>query len=93
MFHNLEDKSNDFEFVDIPSNRKLFEQMGFSRDESHPDGQDAETFEVPENFVGEYKSVVAREVVESDMRARNTGKQVVEEMEKVKSNADENVEN
>lgn len=93
MFHNLEDKSNDFEFVDIPSNRKLFEQMGFSRDESHPDGQDAETFEVPENYVGEYKSVVAREVIESDMRSRNTGKQVVEEMEKVKSNADENVEN
>ena len=90
MFHNLEDKSNDFEFVDIPSNRKLFEQMGFSRDESHPDGQDADTFEVPENFVGEYKSVVAREVVESDMRSRNSGKQVVEEMEKVKSNTDEN---
>ena len=90
MFHNLEDKSNDFEFVDIPSNRKLFEQMGFSRDESHPDGQDADTFEVPENFVGEYKSVVAREVIESDMRSRNSGKQVVEEMEKVKSNTDEN---
>lgn len=93
MFHNLEDKSNNFEFVDIPSNRKLFEQMGFSRDESHPDGQDADTFEVPENFVGEYKSVVAREVVESDMRSRNSGKQVVEEMEKVKSKTDENVEN
>ena len=90
MFHNLEDKSNDFEFVDIPCNRKLFEQMGFSRDESHPDGQDADTFDVPENFVGEYKSVVAREVVESDMRTRNSGKQVVEEMEKVKSNTDEN---
>lgn len=93
MFHNLEDKSNNFEFVDIPSSRKLFEQMGFSRDESHPDGQDSDTFEVPENFVGEYKSVVAREVIESDMRSHKSGKQVVEEMEKVKSKTDENVEN
>lgn len=83
MFHNLDDKSNDFEFVDIPSNRKLFEQMGFSRDESHPDGQDADTFEVPENFVGEYKSVVAREVIESDMRSHSSGKEVVESMEDV----------
>ena len=89
MFHNLEDKSNDFEYVDIPSNRKLFEQMGFSRDESHPDGQDPDTFEVPENFVGEYKSVVAREVIESDMRSRSSGKAVVESMEEViKSNDD-----
>lgn len=93
MFHNLEDKSNNFEFVDIPSNRKLFEQMGFSRDESHPDGQDPDTFEVPENFVGEYKSVVARQVIESDMRSRNSGKEVVEQMEKIKSKEDENVEN
>lgn len=93
MFHNLEDKSNDFEFVDIPSNRKLFEQMGFSRNEIHPDGQDADTFEVPENFVGEYKSVVAREVIESDMRSHNSGKQVVDEMQKVNEKTDENVEN
>ena len=90
MFHNLEDNSNDFEFVDIPSNRKLFEQMGFSRDESHPDGQDADSFEVPENFVGEYKSVVAREVVESDMRSQSSGKEVVETMDEViKSSNDE----
>lgn len=93
MFHNLEDKSNDFEFVDIPSSRKLFEQMGFSRDESHPDGQDPDTFEVPENFVGEYKSIVARHVIESDMRSRNSGDEVVEQMEEVKSKEDENVEN
>lgn len=83
MFHNLEDNSNDFEFVDIPSSRKLFELMGFSRDESHPDGQDADSFEVPENFVGEYKSVVAREVIESDMRSHSTGKDVVESMDSV----------
>lgn len=93
MFHNLQDKSNDFEFVDIPSTRKLFEQMGFSRDESHPDGQDADTFEVPENFVGEYKNVVAREVIESDMRSHSSGKEVVDQMEKVKSKEDDNVEN
>lgn len=93
MFHNLEDKTNNFEFVNIPSSRKLFEQMGFSKDENHPDGQDADTFTVPENFVGEYSSVVARKVVESDMCSRNSGKQVVEEMEKVNSKEDENVEN
>lgn len=88
MLFNFEDKQNNFEFVDIPSNRKLFEQMGFSRDELHPDGQDANTFAIPENVVGSYPSEFAREVVESDMRNHMSGKDVIETIDP--SNSDDN---
>lgn len=89
MLFNFEDKSNNFEFVNIPSNRKLFEQMGFSRDELHPDGQDPETFTVPENYVGEYSEQVARQVIESDMRSHMSAKDVVDVMNEPNTSSDD----
>lgn len=89
MLLNFSDKQNNFEFVDIPSNRKLFEQMGFSRDELHPDGQDADTFTIPDNVVGSYSSEFAREVVESDMRNHMSGKDVVETIDSLNDSNDD----
>ena len=62
MLHNFDDTRNNFEYVSIPTARKLFERLGYSQAEAHPDGVDKDNFGIPENVVGEYPDIVASKV-------------------------------
>lgn len=62
MLHNFDDTRNNFEFVSIPTARKLFERLGYSQAEAHPDGVDKDNFGIPTNVVGEYPDIVAAKV-------------------------------
>ena len=62
MLHNFDDTRNNFEYVSIPTARKLFERLGYSQAEAHPDGLDKESCGIPENVVGEYPDIIAAKV-------------------------------
>lgn len=77
MLHNFDDTRNNFEYVSIPTARKLFERLGYSQSESHPDGVDKDNFGIPENVVGEYPDIVAAKVANHVYNNRPTDVQDV----------------
>lgn len=77
MLHNFDDKRNNFEFVSIPTARKLFERLGYSQAEAHPDGVNKDSFGIPPNVVGEYPDIVATKVATHVYNNRPTAVQEV----------------